>query len=69
FKEGARIVYRLSGTGTAGATLRVYIERPEADPARHNQDPQTALAELIALSAEMAQIERHTGRRAPSVVT
>ncbi|MDH3636938.1 MAG: alpha-D-glucose phosphate-specific phosphoglucomutase [Gammaproteobacteria bacterium] len=69
FKGGARIVYRLSGTGTAGATLRVYIERPEPDPARQNEDPQSALAELITLSAEIARVEHYTGRRAPSVIT
>ena len=50
FEGGARIVYRLSGTGTAGATLRVYLERFEPDPARHDQDPQAALAPLIALA-------------------
>ena len=69
FRGGARIVYRLSGTGTKGATLRVYIEQPEPDPRNHRQDPQRALAGLIDLSAHLAGIERHTGRSAPSVVT
>jgi 1,4-alpha-glucan branching enzyme len=69
FAEGARIVYRLSGTGTSGATLRVYIERFEADPARQAQDTQAALAELIALARELAGIPHHTGRSAPDVVT
>ncbi len=66
---GARIIYRLSGTGTEGATLRVYIEDYETDPANQDKDPQVALAELIALSAEIAGIEQYTGRSQPDVVT
>ncbi len=66
---GARLVYRLSGTGTEGATLRVYIERHEPDPDHHHQDPQSALADLIELSRHLAEIERHTGRTTPDVIT
>lgn len=66
---GARIVFRLSGTGTEGATLRVYLERYEPDVARHDIEPQTALAELIAAADEIAQIKVRTGRQAPDVVT
>jgi phosphoglucomutase len=66
---GPRIVYRLSGTGTQGATLRVYIERHEPNPEQHDQDPQIALAELITLSQQLAEIEAYTGRTAPSVIT
>lgn len=69
FEDGARIVYRLSGTGTSGATLRVYIERYEPDASRHAVDTQEALATLIALSRSLAQIERYTGRAAPTVIT
>ncbi len=69
FEDGSRIVFRLSGTGTEGATLRVYIERYEPDPARHAQDTQQALAELIALADEIAGIRSRTGRAAPDVVT
>ncbi len=69
FEDGARIVYRLSGTGTEGATLRVYIERYEADPAHHTQDAQAALAGLIALADEIAQLRSRTGRDRPSVIT
>jgi phosphoglucomutase len=69
FAEGSRIVYRLSGTGTAGATLRVYIERYEADPAKQFIETQQALSDLIALSREIAEIERFTQRKAPSVIT
>ncbi len=67
-REG-RIVYRLSGTGTVGATLRVYIEGVEEDPARQDRDPQQALAGEIAAARELARIEHFTGRSAPSVVT
>ncbi len=69
FAEGARAVFRLSGTGTAGATLRVYLERYEADPARHDRDVGEALAEVAAAAREVAEIAARTGREAPSVVT
>jgi phosphoglucomutase len=69
FSDGSRIVYRLSGTGTEGATLRVYIERYEPDPSRHNDDPQVALADLITIARSLAEIERRTGRPKPTVIT
>jgi len=69
FHGGARIVYRLSGTGTEGATLRVYIEDHETDPERQSADPQAALGDLIQLSREIARIEHYTGRAHPDVVT
>ena len=69
FAGGSRIVYRLSGTGTVGATLRVYIERYEPPGGDLGEDAQAALADLIALSRSLAEIERRTGRKAPSVVT
>jgi phosphoglucomutase len=69
FTDGSRIVYRLSGTGTAGATLRVYIERYEPDPARQHLETEAALADLVSLSRELAAIERFTQRAAPSVIT
>ena len=69
FANKARIVYRLSGTGTSGATLRVYMERFEPDVTRQNQDTQTALADLIATADVLAGIRAHTGREKPSVVT
>jgi phosphoglucomutase len=69
FDDGARVVFRLSGTGTEGATLRVYLERYEADVARQSQPTQQALAPLIEIARELAQIEALTGRSAPSVVT
>ena len=69
FEDGARIVYRLSGTGTAGATLRVYIERYESDPSKQGLETQAALAPLIDLSRSLAEMGTRTGRREPSVVT
>ncbi len=69
FEGGSRIVYRLSGTGTSDATLRVYIERYEPDPARHELDTQAALADLIAAADELAGIKSNTGREKPSVIT
>jgi len=69
FDDGARIVYRLSGTGTTGSTLRVYIERYEADPAQLAQDTQAALSDLISLADELAALRARTGRSVPDVIT
>lgn len=69
FEGGSRVVFRLSGTGTSGATLRVYIERYEPDKARHDLDTQAALADLIAAADDIAGIKSHTGRNKPSVIT
>lgn len=69
FESGTRIVFRLSGTGTVGATLRVYLETYEPDPARHDLDTQTALAPLIQLAEELGQIRGRTGREQPTVIT
>lgn len=69
FEGGSRVVLRLSGTGTSGATLRVYIERYEPDPSKHGLDTQEALADLIAAADDIAGIKQHTGRDKPSVIT
>jgi phosphoglucomutase len=69
FEDGARIVFRLSGTGTEGATLRVYLERFEADPAQQDIDTQVALAGLIAVADAIAGIRSRTGRSTPTVIT
>lgn len=69
FKDGSRIIFRLSGTGTEGATLRVYIENYEPDPAKQGGDTQTALADLIQIARNLAEIESRTGRNAPTVIT
>ncbi|MBO0906026.1 alpha-D-glucose phosphate-specific phosphoglucomutase [Jiella sonneratiae] len=69
FSGGSRIVYRLSGTGTKGATLRVYIERFEPDPAKHSLAPEEALKELIDTADVIGEIKKRTGRSEPDVVT
>ncbi|PDQ18298.1 alpha-D-glucose phosphate-specific phosphoglucomutase [Mesorhizobium sanjuanii] len=69
FEGGSRVVLRLSGTGTSGATIRVYIERYEPDKSRHDLDTQVALADLIAAADDIAGIKSHTGRNKPSVIT
>jgi phosphoglucomutase len=69
FAGDARIVYRLSGTGTTGATLRVYLERYEADPSRHDCNVQEELRDLASVAGQIAEIEQRTGRQSPSIVT
>lgn len=67
--DGSRIVFRLSGTGTEGATIRVYLERYEADPSRHNLETQEALSGLIAIADSVSELRQRTGRQQPSVIT
>ncbi|UIJ71247.1 alpha-D-glucose phosphate-specific phosphoglucomutase [Aurantimonas sp. HBX-1] len=69
FSGGSRIVFRLSGTGTQGATLRVYIERYEKDPARHATAPEVALKELVETADAIGEIRKRTGRTHPDVIT
>ena len=69
FQGGSRVVFRLSGTGTEGATLRIYIERYEPDPARHGIETQAALSGLIQAAEEIAGVKARTARPAPSVIT
>ena len=69
FRDGSRIVYRLSGTGTEGATLRVYLERYAAGPKGLDLDAQEALAPVIRAAHDLAEIAAHTGRTVPDVVT
>jgi phosphoglucomutase len=69
FTDGSRIVFRLSGTGTQGATLRVYLESFEGDATRQGLDPQVALADLIAIADQVAQVHTLTGMDQPTVIT
>lgn len=69
FTSGGRVVFRLSGTGTVGATIRVYLEELETDPAQMNKDAQDALAPIIAAAEAIAQVRAKTGRDAPNVIT
>jgi phosphoglucomutase len=69
FEDGSRIIYRLSGTGTVGATLRIYLEKYEADASKHNQDAQEALAFLIDLAEQFCEVKKRTGMSEPTVIT
>jgi phosphoglucomutase len=69
FSGGDRIVLRLSGTGTEGATIRIYFEHYEAEVSLHHQDAQLALGGLVDLAEELSGVRRLTGRRGPTVVT
>jgi len=69
FTDGSRIVFRLSGTGTEGATLRIYLEAFELDSAKHYLDAQVALAEMIQIALQISQLVEKTGRTAPTVIT
>ncbi len=69
FEGGSRVVFRLSGTGTSGATLRVYIERYEDDPERLGLATADALADLVVAADQLADITQRTGRVAPDVIT
>ncbi|HIB85335.1 MAG TPA: alpha-D-glucose phosphate-specific phosphoglucomutase, partial [Chromatiaceae bacterium] len=69
FATGSRIVYRLSGTGTEGATLRVYIESFEPDSDKHDLDTGDATQQLAVAAVEIARIQELTGRDRPSVIT
>ncbi len=69
FSDGSRIIFRLSGTGTEGATLRVYLEAFEADVSRHHLDAQDALKELIQIALRISELQTRTGREQPTVIT
>ncbi|NOS94792.1 MAG: alpha-D-glucose phosphate-specific phosphoglucomutase [Methylotenera sp.] len=69
FTDGSRIVFRLSGTGTEGATLRIYLEAFEPDSAKHHLDAQVALAEMIQIALQISQLVERTGRVTPTVIT
>lgn len=69
FSDGSRIVFRLSGTGTEGATLRLYLEAYEADVSRHHLGAQEALQELIQIARQVSQLPQRTGRETPTVIT
>ncbi len=69
FACGSRIVFRLSGTGTEGATLRIYLEAFEPDVNHHHLDAQVALAEMIQIALEISELKQRTGREKPTVIT
>lgn len=69
FEDGSRLIYRLSGTGTQGATIRIYIESYEPEAARHHLDAQKALAGLIEAADNISSLKQLSGRNAPTVIT
>ncbi|MBD2090759.1 alpha-D-glucose phosphate-specific phosphoglucomutase [Microcoleus sp. FACHB-1515] len=69
FTDGSRIVFRLSGTGTQGATLRAYFESYEPDSAKQDVEVQQALGELISIADQTARIRELTGMDKPTVIT
>ena len=69
FVGGSRVVFRLSGTGTSGATLRVYLERYEPVGGDLDRETPDMLTDLITAAEAIARIEPHTGRTRPDVVT
>ncbi len=69
FTDGSRIVFRLSGTGTGGATLRIYLESFEPDVSKHHLDAQQSLATLISIALKISELRERTGREQPTVIT
>ena len=69
FTDGSRIVFRLSGTGTEGATLRIYLEAFEPEVSKHHLDAQAALAEMINIALQISELRKRTGRDKPTVIT
>lgn len=69
FSDGSRIIFRLSGTGSAGATIRIYIEQFEPDVSKHDMDAQIALKPLIDLALSVSKLKDFTGREKPTVIT
>lgn len=69
FEDGSRIVFRLSGTGTQGATIRIYLESFESDTAKHHLDAQEALQEMIQIALQLSDLKTRTGRAEPTVIT
>ncbi|XP_021909718.1 phosphoglucomutase, cytoplasmic [Carica papaya] len=69
FEDGSRLVFRLSGTGSEGATIRLYIEQYEKDPSKTGRDSQEALAPLVEVALQLSKMQEFTGRSAPTVIT
>ena len=69
FEDGSRIIFRLSGTGTEGATIRLYLESFEGDTDKQGMDAQDALADLISAANDISQLKTLTGMNQPTVIT
>lgn len=69
FEDGSRIVYRLSGTGSSGATVRVYVDAYEADEAKHTKSAAEMLAPCVDVALQVSKLKEFTGRDQPTVIT
>ncbi|KAG9019732.1 Phosphoglucomutase-2 [Tulasnella sp. 427] len=69
FADGSRVVFRLSGTGSQGATVRMYVERYTQDPSKYGQETAAGLAGLIAVALEISKLKEYLGREKPTVIT
>lgn len=69
FEDGSRLVFRLSGTGSEGATIRLYIEQYEKDPSKIGRESQEALGPLVEVALKLSKMQEFTGRSAPTVIT
>lgn len=69
FKDGSRIIIRLSGTGSQGATVRLYVEKYSNDTSEYTKETQSALKPLIDVALELSELEKYTGRNTPTVIT
>ena len=69
FSDGSRVIFRLSGTGSAGATIRLYVEKYTQDASEYSADVQQALKPLIDVALQLSELEKFTGRSKPTVIT
>lgn len=69
FEDGSRLIFRLSGTGSSGATVRLYAESYESDPTALGLDASVALEPLIQVALELSSLPQFTGRDKPTVIT
>lgn len=69
FEDGSRIIFRLSGTGSAGATIRLYVEKYSQDPNEYGADAQEGLKPLIEVALKISDLQKFTGRNKPTVIT
>ena len=69
FEDGSRIIFRLSGTGSVGATIRLYIEQYVSDSSKHTQETADALKTLVTIALGLSDMEANTGRKEPTVIT
>ncbi|KAF9298119.1 Phosphoglucomutase-2 [Linnemannia elongata] len=69
FEDGSRLIIRLSGTGSQGATIRLYVEKYESNPAKYEDKTQEALRPLIEVALKLSQLTEFTGRKEPTVIT